>query len=766
MGSLQEFWRANAEACDRLSDEGRNALHTICASAGHLRPRTAAAYYEQMLEALGRADDSRLRPVLLAGATTLSRINWALVQPYFAAIGDLPVEKDVLIRWYRMARTLARIDVDVGIAFLEHSPAALRQFGEIASVFQWGRQAAQALNAHDGQLPLWPAVKAYLTEAAADRCAFPLARWHFFLTQAERIAQRSAEAAVAFIRLGNHACLLLNDEETGRWVAEGLADCQSDEQLLTYFSGTSQKALARRDDIATGEALKDCSNTLALICEALIGQPVRLRSNKTLFGQPGFSGGPANDGQTVFLPEVVPTFGLFKLMALHQVVLMQTTIPVHKANPLALNPALADFSALHIQADQRLVQRLPGLRAEMLSHTTITLPQRYPYADTHSRRLGVALPWWGDILPSLAKDTQATIQTLTEKAEAHFDDLPPELIEKLLSNLMADGPREKDALWKLLTEMMDGLQFVSPEAEELEENFKTFYYKEWDCNLSDYKLDWCLVRQRMPKDNPHAFVSNLREQKQGLINLIRRQFTRLKPERLRKYRAQPYGDGLDIDALIQSVVDKRCGTILSENVYIRRDKRIRDVAVLFLMDLSGSTEELVNGRRMIDIQKEALILMAEALDALEDPYAIYGFSSEGRFRVDLFNIKDFGEPYNETVQYRLGNLEPVGLTRMGAVVRHATAKLEATPAVIKLLVILTDGRPYDLEYGTLDYAEADTHKAIQEARCKQIHPFIITSDKKSVSYLRRIAPQTQSIILQKVELLPTLLPALYKRLTT
>ena len=189
------------------------------------------------------------------------------------------------------------------------------------------------------------------------------------------------------------------------------------------------------------------------------------------------------------------------------------------------------------------------------------------------------------------------------------------------------------------------------------------------------------------------------------------------------------------------------------------------MAVLFLLDLSGSTEEEVKGRRIIDIQKEAMVLMAEALDSLEDPYAIYGFSSEGRHRVDLFVIKDFAEPYNELIQYRLGNLQPLGLTRMGAVLRHGLHKLERTHAAVKLLVILTDGRPYDLEYGNLDYAVADTRKAMQEVRQKRIHPFIITSDKKSKDYLKRIAPQTQSIILQKVELLPHLLPAIYKRLT-
>jgi nitric oxide reductase activation protein len=209
----------------------------------------------------------------------------------------------------------------------------------------------------------------------------------------------------------------------------------------------------------------------------------------------------------------------------------------------------------------------------------------------------------------------------------------------------------------------------------------------------------------------------------------------------------------------------RSGSFLSENVYIRRDKRIRDVAVLFLLDLSGSTEEEVNGRRVVDIQKEAMALMAEALNSLDDPYGIYGFSSEGRHRVDIFVVKDFAEPYSDQIQYRLGNLEPLGLTRMGAVLRHGLHKLDNTQAAVKLMVILTDGRPYDLDYGNLDYAIADTRKAIQEVRQKRIHPFIITSDKKSTDYLRRIAPQTQSIILPRVELLPTLLPAIYKRLT-
>ena len=301
--------------------------------------------------------------------------------------------------------------------------------------------------------------------------------------------------------------------------------------------------------------------------------------------------------------------------------------------------------------------------------------------------------------------------------------------------------------------------------EELEESVKAFFYKEWDEDLSDYKMDWTLVRQRPAKDDPNPFAQEVSTRLHGLINLIRRQFTRLKPERFKKYRAQPTGDDLDIDALVEALVDMQSNSFLSENVYIRRDKRIRDVAVLFLLDMSGSTGEQVNGRRVIDIEKEAMVLMAEALDSLGDAFAIFGFSSEGRFRVDLFTVKDFGEEYGERAQNRLGNLEPRELTRLGAVIRHGIYKLESVPAAIKLMVILTDGRPYDLDYGSIDYAIADSSKAIQEARRKKIHPFIITTDKKGASYLRRVSPQTQSIILPKADLLPAMLPNLYKRLT-
>jgi nitric oxide reductase activation protein len=134
--------------------------------------------------------------------------------------------------------------------------------------------------------------------------------------------------------------------------------------------------------------------------------------------------------------------------------------------------------------------------------------------------------------------------------------------------------------------------------------------------------------------------------------------------------------------------------------------------------------------------------------------------------VDLFRVKGFEEAYGEKVRHRLGNLEPRHYTRLGAVLRHGTHELDGVGALVKLMVVLTDGRPYDTEYGHLSYAVADTKKALQEARRHGVHPFIITSDKRGAGYMRRICPQTQSIIVSRVESLPQLLPAMYRRLTT
>ena len=751
--AVHDFLSAHPHLLSRLPKGTHDSYLKICGAVSHLMARRATEFFIQILRKFEDIEGNPSQSVILRAAIMLSAANWTMVRPYFTSVQALPQDDEIVEQWTLFVLALADWNIETAITFLEKTPAALETFG-LENLFIWGDQAKAALQK---DRRMYKAAKAYLEEAVADLCNISLPQWQFLLGQSVRIAKFSPSAAEAFIKHGNRVCLLLNDQETAQWIAEGLAGYQSEEELINFFNGTSQSALNKRDGLVSGIALKDRSNTLSLICEACLGQPLKIRSNSVLREVKGFTGGAATDGHTIFLPDVAPDFMLYKLMALHQTMLLNRDKYFETSGNLIFDPIRT-----HIDADRRLLKMLPGLRREMEHICQDGLPPSYPFKT--EKKTHFPLPWWGDLLPELVSETASTIEKIKERA-SEYAELPPELVESLLASMMANGQREIDGLWGLFKEMMDQMEFASPDPEELQENVKTYFYKEWDDNLSDYKLDWCLVRQRLAKADENAFVEKVRSRLEGMIKLIRRQFLRLKPERFRKYKAQPIGDGLDIDALVEAVVDMRSGAFLSENVYIRRDKRIRDVAVLFLVDMSSSTEEKVDGQRVIDIQKEAMVLMAEALDALEDPYAIYGFSSDGRFRVDLFGVKDFTEPYSDSVRYRLGNLEPLGLTRMGAVIRHACHKLESVPAAVKLMIILTDGRPYDLEYGVLDYAVADTKKAIQETRRKRIHPFIITSDKKGEEYLKRISPQTGSIILPKVELLPQLLPAIYKRLT-
>ena len=680
--------------------------------------------------------------------------NWMMTIPYFKSVQLIPRDEEYIFLWTVFALRLSKGDIDAAVTFLEQTPHALETFGP-GDVLTWG---AQALDASKNGGSMNRAVKAYLEESVQELCSTPLAQWEFLLNQAYRISRVAPKAAEGFIRMGSRACLILNNEETEKWVTEGLNRYTSEEELVGYFSGLLSQAVQQRDGLASGVTLIERANTLSLICEALLGKPVKIRSNTSLSGVKGFTGGAATDGRTVYLPDVASTFDLFKLMALHQKSLLSWDEWRRPSSGQTL-----DQRHIHIRTDRFLVDRLPALLPRMERLAECELPSGYPHIVPLESN--IRLPWWGDVLPELVRETDATVEKVLLKAEDETD-LPPEMVEALLSYMMAEGKRDHKELWSRIKEILDSVEFLSPDAEDLQEPFQTYFYKEWDANLSDYKVDWCLVRQRFAKDRPNQFVSDIRNRLHGLISLIRRQFVRLKPEAFKKYRAQEYGDELDLEALIPAYVEMRAGSHLSDAVYIRRDKRSRDVAVLFLIDMSASTEERVKGKRVIDIQKEAMALMAEALESIGDPFAIYGFTSEGRFRVDLFVVKDFGEPYNERVKYRLGSLEPKELTRLGAVIRHGINKLENVPALIKLMVVLTDGRPYDLEYGTLNYAVSDTKKALQEARRQRIHPFIITSDQKGSDYMKWICPQTQSIIVPRVEHLPIALPALYKRLTT
>ncbi len=301
------------------------------------------------------------------------------------------------------------------------------------------------------------------------------------------------------------------------------------------------------------------------------------------------------------------------------------------------------------------------------------------------------------------------------------------------------------------------------------------YYDEWDRTLNDYKKDWCKVREILLKPSTGRFVTQTLEEHYGMISTLKRFFGMLRPDRFQRYRRQEDGEDVDIDAVIEAMVEKRAGVSPAGGFYIRRDKRERDVAVGFLLDLSYSTEEVIaeTGKTLLDVEKEAVIVMAEALEVLGDKYAIYGFTSDRRDKINFYVIKDFDEPYTPEVKQRFGGLQSYGMTRLAAAIRHAVFKMEMVQAAIKILIILSDGRPFDFDYNsglTEDYEEfypeTDTRMALREAKMRGVNPFCITVDSKGKEYLEYIFGNVSYIIIDDVQALPTKLTETYKNLTT
>ena len=194
----------------------------------------------------------------------------------------------------------------------------------------------------------------------------------------------------------------------------------------------------------------------------------------------------------------------------------------------------------------------------------------------------------------------------------------------------------------------------------------------------------------------------------------------------------------------------------------------RDVAVAFLLDMSSSTNESANGmtRRIIDVEKEALIVASEALHALGDPFAIYGFSGYGREHVAFYVAKEFGDPYGDRVRERIGRITFKMENRDGAAIRHATHKLLQQPAAARVLMLLSDGKPLDCGCDRYydRYAQADTRAALREARKLGVHPFCITVDPSGASYLPRMYGDVAYTVIDRVEQLPSQLLRVYRRL--
>ncbi|MBC7086520.1 MAG: VWA domain-containing protein [Methanomethylovorans sp.] len=300
----------------------------------------------------------------------------------------------------------------------------------------------------------------------------------------------------------------------------------------------------------------------------------------------------------------------------------------------------------------------------------------------------------------------------------------------------------------------------------------SYRYDEWDVVLNDYKVNWCTINEIEPFGISNYYYNDASEKYRHEIFLIKYLFNRMKPQAFRRMKGQRDGTEIDIDAFIDALIQKKCGINPEDKLYLRWDKHERDVATLFLIDISYSTHKTVGyeGKSILDVEKDSLILMIQALESIGDKYAIYAFSGQTRDDVEYFIIKEFEEELSDDVAHRISLLEPVSNTRLGPAIRHSIMKLEKVDTKNKIIILLSDGEPFDNSPGEIAYkeriAEEDIRTAIKEGNAKGIHFFCITVDPDPGKYLDNIFSEAGYIIIDDASSLPERLPLLYKRLTT
>jgi len=285
-------------------------------------------------------------------------------------------------------------------------------------------------------------------------------------------------------------------------------------------------------------------------------------------------------------------------------------------------------------------------------------------------------------------------------------------------------------------------------------------YDEWDYRRGGYRHDWCTVYEKEINEVSSGFVLKTLSKYDAQLRRLKRQFEALRT-RQRFVRRRRDGDEIDLDAVIDSLGDSRAGYSPSDRLFIKLLRDDRDITAMFLVDMSNSTEGWVG-----IALKETLVLLTEALEVAQDRYGIYGFSGMRRSRSELYCIKGPDEPYSKQVQRRIAGVMPMEYTRMGPAIRHICAKMRQEQSRIRILVVLSDGKPEDYDDYKGQYAIEDTRKALLEARGVGIFVFCITIDRTAHDYLEYMFGRGNYIFVADLVRLPEKMAEMYRLLTS
>ena len=337
---------------------------------------------------------------------------------------------------------------------------------------------------------------------------------------------------------------------------------------------------------------------------------------------------------------------------------------------------------------------------------------------------------------------------------------PPENIKQIMDSIIQDFGEIPE---EYLEPAGDGGYNKDEEKDDVVNDYDNsdynHLYNEWDHATQKYRKNWCKLNVKTIEGVNNNFINETLSKHRGLLKNLNRTFEALRQDE-KRLRKQNNGDDIDIDAFIDAYIDLKQGNEVDEKLFTKLNKVDRNVAVMFMIDMSGSTSGWVN-----KMEKESLVLLCESLEILGDTYSIYGFSGKTRNNCEVFKIKDFDEKYDKSVKDRISNIEAMDYTRMGASIRHSTMLLSQVEAKTKLLITLSDGKPDDVDGYRGTYGIEDTKKALIEARFLGIHTYCITIDDEAMDYLPYMYGKTNFAVINQVDKLPMKVSDIYRKIT-
>ncbi|MEN8175429.1 MAG: nitric oxide reductase activation protein NorD [Pseudomonadota bacterium] len=350
-----------------------------------------------------------------------------------------------------------------------------------------------------------------------------------------------------------------------------------------------------------------------------------------------------------------------------------------------------------------------------------------------------------------------------------------EMVNEIDSEMKDDNPQE---VWVLNTELFpyEDMGVSYNEMEGVEPVSDPYHYNEWDYHVQLARPDWATVIERRQGIGDPEIMDGILDKYKPIASRIRHLVDAMQPQGIVRRRGYEEGEELDLNAAVRAMIDIRRGIMPDPRINIRITRHIRDLSIVVLMDLSESTNEKIGDLQegdegyedqpsILDLTRESTGLLAWAIDSIGDNFAVHGFASDGRHDVQYYRFKDFEKPYDDEAKSRMAGMKGGLSTRMGAALRHAGWHLTEQSAEKRLVLLITDGEPADIDERDPQYLRHDTKKAVEDLAMQGIYTYCLTLDPNADRYVARIFGENNYSIVDNVERLPERLPNVFAAIT-